>query len=171
MHVAKVLAWMSGVAMISLGVTGALSEEALNSAALAKSLGGAKITLQQGMAASEREGQTTSAKFEVEDGKLQLSVYAAKAGKYSEVVVDHVTGAITKVEPITRGDDLKQARAQSASLAGVKTSLRDAADKAEAQSPGFRAVSVTPSLKDKHAVATVELLKSSQMKAVIVPLS
>jgi len=41
---------------------------------LANSMSSAKVTLQQSFAASEREGQPISGKFEVEGGKLQLSV-------------------------------------------------------------------------------------------------
>jgi hypothetical protein len=33
-----------------------------------------KVNLQQGLAASEQQGQPISAKFEVDDGKLQLPV-------------------------------------------------------------------------------------------------
>jgi hypothetical protein len=43
----------------------------------------AKINLQEGLAASEQQGKPISAKFEVDDGKLQLSVYTAKEGKFS----------------------------------------------------------------------------------------
>jgi hypothetical protein len=42
--------------------------------ALIKLLDAAKINLQQGLAASEQQGQPISAKFEVDEGKLQLSV-------------------------------------------------------------------------------------------------
>src|SRR5205814_10553025 len=68
-------------------------------AELANALSGAKVSLQQGFTASEREGQPISGKFEVEDGKLQLSIYTAKEGKFFEVIVDHMTGTIAKVEP------------------------------------------------------------------------
>jgi hypothetical protein len=54
--------------------------------ALIKSIGNAKITLQQGLTAAEQQGQPISGKFEIEDGKLQLSLYTAKDGKFSEVV-------------------------------------------------------------------------------------
>jgi len=64
----------------------------------------AKVSLQQGLKAGEREGQPISGKFEVEDGKLQLSVYTAKEGKFFEVIVDHMTGNIAKVESITEGE-------------------------------------------------------------------
>jgi hypothetical protein len=43
-------------------------------AELANALGEAKVSLQQALVASESEGQPISGKFEVEDGKLQLSV-------------------------------------------------------------------------------------------------
>ena len=52
--------------------------------ALIKLLGTSKINLQQGLAASEAQGQPISVKFEVDEGKLQLSVYTAKDGKFSE---------------------------------------------------------------------------------------
>ena len=61
-------------------------------AELANAMSGVKVSLQQGLTASEREGQPISGKFEVENGKIQLSVYTAKDGKFSEVIVDHMTG-------------------------------------------------------------------------------
>src|SRR5436305_3628630 len=88
--------------------------------ALIKSIGDAKINLQQGLTAAEAQGQPISGKFEVEDGKLQLSVYTAKDGKFFEVVVDFVGGKITKTEPITEGDDLTAAKAQSAAMMKAK---------------------------------------------------
>ena len=53
---------------------------------LLKALPSAKIGLQQAIATSEMQGQPISAKFEFEDGKLLLSVYTAKAGKFSEAL-------------------------------------------------------------------------------------
>ena len=43
-------------------------------AELANALSGVKVGLEQGFTASEREGQPISGKFEVDNGKLQLSV-------------------------------------------------------------------------------------------------
>src|SRR5438046_2477526 len=68
---------------------------------LIKKLGDAKISLQQGLAASEQAGQPISGKFEVDEDKLQLSVYTSKDGKFSEVLVDYMDGKVTKAEPIT----------------------------------------------------------------------
>jgi hypothetical protein len=134
--------------------------------ALIKSMGNAKITLQQGLTAAEQQGQPISGKFEVEGGKLQLSVYTAKDGKFFEVVVDFGTGTVTKTEPITEGDDLTAAKAQSAAMAKAKTTLKAAVDKALSQSAGFRGIEVTPELKGGHAVASVILLKDQEFKTV-----
>jgi uncharacterized membrane protein YkoI len=134
--------------------------------ALVKAIGNAKITLQQGLTAAEQQDQPISGKFEVEDGKLQLSVYTAKDGKFSEVVVDFVTGAVAKTEPITEGDDLTAAKAQSAAMTKAKTTLKAAVDKALSQSAGFRAIEITPELEGGHAVAAVILLKDQEFKTV-----
>jgi len=96
---------------------------------LAEALDSAKVSLQQGFTASEREGQPISGKFEIDGGKLQLSVYSAKEGKFFEVIIDHVTGNIAKVEPITEGEDLTHAKAQKAAMDRTKVKLADAATK------------------------------------------
>jgi hypothetical protein len=133
---------------------------------LIKSLGSAKVSLQQGLAAAQRQGQPISGKFEVEDGKFQLSVYTANDGQFSEVLVDYSTGKISKSEPITQGGDLDVAKAQSAAMAEAKITLSAATDKAVKGSQGFRAVSVTPTSKDGHAIASVVLLKGNELKSV-----
>ena len=138
--------------------------------ALIKLLDPAKINLQQGLAASEQGGQPISAKFEVEDGKLQLSVYTAKDGKFFEALVNHVTGQVLRIEPITEGDDVKAANSQSAAMAKANSSLKDAVDKATASAAKARAVSVVPSLKDGHPVASIVLLDGDQFKTVQQPL-
>src|SRR6266852_9321174 len=66
--------------------------------ALIKLLDASKINLQQGLAASEQQGKPISAKFEVDEGKLQLSVYTAKDGKFFEVLINHVTGKVLRIE-------------------------------------------------------------------------
>src|SRR5712671_8080533 len=102
--------------------------------ALIKLLDASKINLQQGLAASEAQGQPISAKFEVDEGKLQLSVYTMKEGKFSEVLVDYTTGKVMKAEPITEGDDLAAANLQSAAMTDAKITLKEAVDKTVAQS-------------------------------------
>ena len=137
-----------------------------DNAALATAMKDAKITLQRGLAASVKEGKPISAKYEVEEGKLQLSVYTMKGGKFSEVIVDHKTGKVAKTEPITQGEDLTHAKAQSEAMAKAKRSLDAAAGEATRENKGYRVISVMPTLKDGHPVADVTLLKGTEWKTV-----
>ena len=139
-------------------------------AELAKSLAGVKVSLEQGLAAGERQGRPISAKFEVEHGHLQLSVYTEKGGKFSEVIVDHQAAKVAKSEAITEGEDLTAARGQSAAMAKARRSLRDAVDKTVKANAGFRAVSVFPQLQDGHPVAQVTVVKNQEFKTVAEPL-
>ena len=139
--------------------------------ALIKTLGAAKISLQQGLAASAQEGQPISAKFEVDDGKLQLSVYTVKEGKFFEVLVDYTNGKVMKAEPITEGDDLAAANLQNTAMTDAKITLKEAVDKTITQSAkNIRAVRAVPSLKDGHPVASIDVLNYNQFKAIQQPL-
>ena len=84
------------VAAIGLWTTGAVPARAEGDpAALAAALKNTSATLQGGLKASEAQGTPISAKFEIEDGKLQLSVYTMKGDSFTEVVADASTGAIS----------------------------------------------------------------------------
>src|SRR5229473_5725246 len=134
--------------------------------ALAKDVKTAKVSLEKGLSASEAEGKPISAKFEIEDGKLQLSVYTAKGDKFLEVVVDHNTAKAAKTEPITSGEDLSAAKTQSGAISKAKLSLSVALARVLKGNPGFRAVSIFPALKDGHPVAEVTLTKGDEWKTV-----
>src|SRR6516165_12514486 len=67
-----------------------------NPTALAAAMKNATATLQGGLKASEAPGTPISAKFEIEDGKLELSIYTMKGNDFMEVVADPNTGAIAK---------------------------------------------------------------------------
>ena len=138
--------------------------------ALIKLLGTSKINLQQGLAASEQQGQPISAKFEIDEGKLQLSVYTAKDGKFSEVLVDYTNGKVMKAVPITEGDDLAAANSQSAATAKAKISLKEAVDKAMTSSANVRVVSAVPSLRNGRPVVSIVLLDGERFKTVQQPL-
>src|SRR5262245_14308515 len=133
--------------LVSL-TTLAQTEAEKERAELAKALGAAKVSLQQGLAASEGQGKPISGKFELEHGQLQLSVYTAKNGKFSEVIVNHDTGTMAKAEDITSGDDLKAAKEQATAMARAKRALGAAVEKAAKANSGFKAVSVYPGLKE-----------------------
>src|SRR5215510_15668872 len=111
-----------GLAAMSVWLLGGLLVSAQDihdkaHAALAKALPSAKVSLAESLAASAREGTPISGKFELEEGQLQLSVYTVKGDTFSEVIVDHTTGKVTKVEPITSGEDYTAASAQRAAMA------------------------------------------------------
>ncbi len=135
-------------------------------AELAKALKAAKVSLQTGLSASGKAGAPISAKFEVENGEFQLSVYTMKGTEFSEVIVDPRTGKVAKTDAITGGEDLTAAKAQSEAMAKAKRSLRVATDQAAKENKGYRVVSVMPVLKDGHPVAEVTLVKGSEFKAV-----
>ncbi len=139
-------------------------EQEGNQAAVAKAALSARVSLARGLAASASHGQAISAKFEMEESKLQLSVYTATGGKFFEVVVDPNSGAVVKTEPIGEGEDYTAAQSQSAAMAKAKVA------QALRGNAGFRAVSVTPSLRDGRAVAEVALAKGEELKTVSVPL-
>jgi len=155
-----------GYAAYRVGADKDEDEEDGESAELAKALRGTKVPLDTGLSASEREGQPISGKFETEEGKLQLSVYTMKGNVFSEVIVDHTTGQIAKVEPIRSGEDLSAAKTQAQAMAQAKQSLRAVVDKAVTVNQGFRAVSVTPTFTEGHPVAEVTLVKDDTVKTV-----
>jgi hypothetical protein len=139
---------------------------------LATAVSGAKVTLEQGLAASKTNGKPISGKFEIEDGKPQLSVYTIKDGsKYFEVIVDHTSGAVAKTEPITGGDDLTEAKKQNDGLFRATRELREAVREAKRDNPGYIAVSVWPEMKDGHSMANVLLVKGNDWKTVAVDLT
>jgi hypothetical protein len=126
----------------------AWAEEEMNPTAMAKALQQSSLPLEKAAKLSEREGKPISAKYEIEKGALQLSIYTMKGERFSEVIVDHTSGAVAKDEWITDGDDLKAAEAQ------VKANA------------GYRAVSVTPALEGGRPVAVVVLMKGEDVKKV-----
>src|SRR3954469_10283290 len=135
-------------------------------AAMAKALSGTSVSLVQGMKASERQGMPISAKFEIENGALQLSVYTMNRDQFSEVIVDHKTGAVDKSAAITAGEDLKDAGAQGSAMSKAKASLETAVGAAEGSNSGYRAVSAIPSMDGGRPVATILLMKGADTKKV-----
>src|SRR6266849_10754605 len=88
------------VAAVCWGTTLAAQDKEAAKAALS-----ARVSLERGLSVSASHGRPNSAKFEMEDGKLQLSVYTATTGRFFEVVVDPSSGAVIKTELIGEGED------------------------------------------------------------------
>jgi hypothetical protein len=135
-------------------------------AALAAAMKNASATLQGGLKASEAQGTPISAKFEIEDGKLQLSIYTMRGNDFTEVVADPDTGAIAKAEKIADAGDLKEAAEQKAAMAKAKVPLLTATETAVNANAGSLAVSIVPELKNGQATAEVTLLQGTGFKKV-----
>jgi hypothetical protein len=163
----RAVQWISIVAAVGFWSTITVPARAEDDpAALAAAMKDATATLQGGLKASEREGTPISAKFEIEDGKLQLSVYTMKGNDFMEVVADPKTGTIAKAEKITDSDDLKAASSQKAAMAKAKVPLLAATETAVKANTGSQAVSIFPELKNGQATAEVTLLQGTTFKKV-----
>lgn len=162
LHVAALGAVTIGMSVFVLPP--AFAEE--GDAALAAAVEKSPTTLVQGLKASEKSGKPISAKFEIDHGKLQLSIYTAAGNNYSEVVVAPADGSVTAAEKITDADDIKNANVQNAAIGKAIVSLAAATEKAVEQNAGSRAVSVFPELKDGQPVATVTLLRDGKLTAI-----
>ena len=144
-------------------------------ATLGQALATAWLPLESGLVLGSTQGIPISAKYELEDGVLQLSVYTLKpdgsAGdSFSEVIVDFSVGMIARAEAITGSADLSAARSQRAAMASAKRSLGAVTAEAVDGNPGYRAVSAMPGLDSGHPVAEVTLVRGDQWKVVSAPL-
>jgi hypothetical protein len=165
--IATVLATAGILAFSSLSVR---AEDEKNPA-LAKALSEATVSLDEALEASEREGRPLSAKYEIENGAFQLSVYVAKGNGFAEVIVDHKGGSIKKTEPITEADDLEQAKEQQQRLAHARIPLDRAVTDAVKDNSGYRAVEIEPTVdRAGKPVASVTLMKGDEVKKVVEPL-
>jgi hypothetical protein len=144
----------------------ARADEKSEQRALAAALKGTKVTLEDGLKASEREGTPISAKFETADGKLQLSVYTTQGGGFTEVVVDPETGAIAEADKITDPGHLEAAAKQKAAVDKATVSLLAATETAVKAHGGYRAVSSFPEMAAGHPTAEVTLLQGQSFKKV-----
>jgi hypothetical protein len=164
------LVWVLAFAFWAVPAGAAMTDK--EKGELAPVVAGAKVTLEQGLAASKKNGKPVSAKFEIENGKPQLSIYTVKDGsKYFEVIVDHASGEITKSEPITGGDDLADAKKQNDGMSRATRELREAVKEAKRDNPGYDAVGVFSEIKDSHSLATVTLVKDNDWKTAVIDLT
>lgn len=160
--------FLSGLAVATAFLFGVPSraEGDLDPAAMAKVLRDASVPLDQAIKASERQGKPISAKYEIENNALQLSVYTMNRDQFAEVIIDHKTGAVAKSVPITSGEDLKEAGVQGQAMSKAKVPLDAAVHNAEGANAGYRALSATPSMEGGRPVASILLLKGEDLKKV-----
>jgi hypothetical protein len=154
---------------LALTVIPARAEDA-DEAALATALQGVTTTLESGLKASEQDGQPLSAMYEMDDERLQLSVYAAKGDDLMEVVINPVDSKIISVQGLSDPEDLEEAKQQKSALSNSAGSLAGILAKVTAQNPTARAVGIVPQLKDGRPTAEIMLLKGMTFSMVQRPI-
>ena len=157
-------AWLGAVAIrLSALVLARAHAEDTDPTALAAALKSVPTTLEQGLRSAEKFGKPISAKFEIEDGKLRLSVCTIQNGGYDEVIVGPGTGVVSSTEKITDADDLKAATSQKAAMEKATVSLMMATENAAGHNAGSLAVSIVPELKDAQPIAAVTVLRDGTL--------
>ena len=139
--------------------------------ALARALTGAWLPLESGLVLGSTQGTPLSAKYEIEDGTLQLSVYTLKADSFSgdtfsEVIVDFSAGMIAQIDALTDSGDVSAAQDQKAAMMAARRSLAAATAGAVNANPGYRAVSAMPRLDGSRPIVEVTLLRGNDWKVV-----
>lgn len=123
----------------------------------------APVTLEEALHSAGQRGTPISAKFDMRDGDLRLSVYAAAQSGLIEVLVDPKTGAITALRPLTDPEDLAEAVAQQRVLETAKLPIIAVLHNTAASYPESRVVSVVPERRNGHPVLVMSLLSDGQL--------
>jgi len=135
-------------------------------AAVMRELPQATVSLDEAIKVSKREGKPISAEYDVEDGGLQISVYAKNGDQFSEVIVDPKSGLIIKTKPLTDPKEIREAEAESAAITKAKLPLEAALGAAVSANNGYRAVGIIPIINDDEPVATVTMIGGDGIKTV-----
>jgi uncharacterized membrane protein YkoI len=153
-------------ASITLSGGAALSAAEGDDQALVTRLKQSKHSLAEGITQAEKEnGAAISAKFEIEDGKLLLSVYTAKSGLSADAehnALIELNGEATNaawqpaVEVFEDKKHLTRSAMQLTLVQMSKLSLAEAVKKAEATQPGT-VYSAIPSMKNGNPVFDVKV--------------
>ena len=138
---------------------------------LTRAMQGAWLPLEGGLVVGELEGTPLSAKYEIDNGAFQLSIYTSKSRSpsgeaFMEVIVDYSAGMVLKAAPITDEGDLSAARAQKEAMDRANRSLAEATAAVVKANAGYRAVSTTPRLDNGQPVAEVTLVRGDDWKVV-----
>jgi hypothetical protein len=145
----------------------AWAEDQTDSDALIKALAEATVSLEQGIEAGSREGTPISARYEIEDGVLQLSVYTMNPDQFTEVIVDPRSGRIKESRAITGGPKLKAVAAEGAAMSSTRMSLEGVVGNALRAIPGSRAIGAVAELQTGHPIATTTLVRGQTLREVI----
>lgn len=182
-------AWPASIAVLFLAGLGwqppVFAEEpedipaVVQALAVAQALGKSKHTLLDGIhQASDGSAVALSAKFELDDGKLSLSVYIAEKGlavPAGENVLQEVSGSPEQdkwspsVAVLKDPQDVVYAAEQLTLMAIGHKSLADLIGEAEKKYSGT-VLSITPIVKNHRAVAAILVAQNGTVRTVILPL-
>ena len=164
--------WVIGIAALGIASvvgTAAWADEDYdkNIPAITKNLAKAKLSLADGINAASKAGKPISAQYEIDEDthKFQLSVFVSSGKELLEVLVDYNSGAPGDAENVT-GDDIKDAKAQKKAMDNAKMSLADAVGQAVKENAGYQAIQIVPAADGNDSVATIKLVKGTDVKTV-----
>jgi hypothetical protein len=107
-----------------------MAEGVQDDMALAATLKHVKGTLEDGLKAAERIGKPISAKFALEDGTLQLSLWVATEDGFDEFILYPVLRTVTEIYGFRDRDKLKVATGQKLAMDRARISLFSATQNA-----------------------------------------
>ena len=176
----SVLSWTAVLLMTMFGVMPVASaEDSKDTQALLEALGKSKHTLLDGVLEAAKGGAVAiSAKFELEDGKLSLSVYTAGKGLSvapEQNVLQELSGSPEegrwqpKVEVFKDVPHVARSSEQLTLMALGKRSLADTIARMQKTQSGT-VFSVTPIIRNHKAVAEVLVADKGKVKKLIQPL-
>ena len=155
------------------------ADDSKDTKALLEALGKTKHTLIDGMRQAAKGGAVAiSAKFELEDGKLSLSVYTAEKGLAVEPeknVLQELSGSPEqdkwepKVEVFKDVPHVARSSEQLTLMALGKSSLADIIARVEKTQQG-KVFSVTPTIRNHKPVAEVLVAEKGKVKKLFQPL-
>jgi hypothetical protein len=137
-----------------------------NHTALAAALEHVKGTLENSLQAGEEIGKPISAKFALDDGSLQLSLWVAREDGFAEFILYPALRFVTEIYDFRDPDKLKVATAEKLAMDSATVSLLSATENAIKANHGLRAVSVYPVLAEGDPIAVVTLLDTNAVKIV-----
>jgi hypothetical protein len=170
---------MASLLATILGSGPARAEDPKDTRALVESLSKSKLTLLQGVRQAAKEhGAVISAKFELEDGKLSLSVYTAEKGlsiPAEQNVLEELSGSPEgdkwepKVEVFKDVEHVARSAEQLALVAVGRTSIADLIARVQ-KAQGGTVFSVKPVVKNHKAMAEVMVATKGKVTKLLRPL-
>jgi predicted nucleic acid-binding OB-fold protein len=164
-------------APLLLGSNSARAEDSHDMAPLVQALSKSKLTLLQGVRQAKDHGVVISAKFELEDGKLSLSVYTAEKGLSTPAeknVLEELSGSPEekwepKVEVFKDVEHISRSAEQLAIVAMGRTSVADLIARVQ-KAQGGTVLSVKPMIKNHKPVAEVLVANKGKVTTLVRPL-